>query len=70
MTGGSLFVVLIESCVGSAMALYGWRQKESLALSFGVAIVLLPYLVHNAWLSGLLASGLVALFFAIRKWID
>jgi hypothetical protein len=70
MTGASIFVMLIESCVGSAMVIYGWRQKEPVALAFGVGLTLLPYFVHNAWVSGLLGVILVALFFTVRKSFD
>ena len=67
MTASWLFVALIESCVGSAMALYGWKQKDSLSLGFGIVLTVLPGFVHSAWLSALTGLGLVVLFFLIKK---
>ena len=67
MTASWLFVALIESCVGSAMALYGWKHKEPVPLVFGIALTLLPCLVHNAWISALTGLVLVVLFFLIKK---
>ncbi|MCP4641933.1 MAG: hypothetical protein GY851_15940 [bacterium] len=67
MTGTWMFVALIESCVGSAMALFGWRQRESVSLVFGIALTLLPCLVHNAWISALTGLGLVVLFFVVKR---
>ena len=67
MTASWLFVALIESCVGSAMALHGWKQKEHLSLGFGIVLTLLPGVVHNAWLSALTGLVLVVLFFLIKR---
>ena len=67
MTGAWMFVALIETCVGSAMALYGWKQKESLSLAFGIALTLSPCLVHSAWISALMGLVLVVIFFMVKK---
>ena len=67
MTGTWMFVALVETCAGSAMALYGWKQREPVPLVFGVALTLLPCIVHSAWLSALAGLGLVGLFFVVKK---
>ena len=67
MTATWMFVALIETCVGSVMALYGWKQKESVSLVFGIVLTLLPCLVHNAWISALTGLGLVVLFFVVKR---
>jgi len=67
MTGAWLFVALIETSVGSGMALYGWKQRESVALGFGILLTIVPGVASEAWISALLGVGLVALFFVVRK---
>ncbi len=67
MTGTWMLVALIETCVGSGMALYGWKQKESVSLVFGIVLTLLPGLVHDALISGLAGLGLVTLFFVVKR---
>jgi hypothetical protein len=67
MTGSWMFVALIETCIGSAMALYGWKQKEPISLAFGIVLTLFPCLVHNAWLSALTGVGVVVLFLVVKK---
>ena len=67
VTGAWLFVALIESCVGTAMALYGWRQHRSLPLVFGVGIAAVPGVLRTAWLAGLIGAGLLAIFAVVRK---
>ena len=67
MTGAWMFVALIETCVGSAMALYGWKQKESVSLAFGVILAFFPVLVHDALLSGLMGLLIVVLYYVVKK---
>jgi len=67
MTGSWMFVALIETCVGSAMALYGWKQKESVSLAFGVILASFPVLVHDALLSALMGLLIVVLYYVVKK---
>lgn len=67
ITASWMFVALIESCVGSAMAFYGWKQRDSLSLVFGIVLTLAPGLVSNAWILASMGLGLVILFFVVKK---
>ena len=67
MSGSWLFVALIETCVGSAMAIYGWKQREPVALVFGIALSLLAGVVRDAGLSALVGLGLVVLFLLVKQ---
>lgn len=67
MTGSWMFVALIETCAGSAMALYGWKQREPVPLAFGVALTIVPCIIYSAWLSALIGLGLVVLFFVVQR---
>ena len=67
MTAPWMFVALIETSIGSAMALYGWKQQESVSLSFGAALIVFPCLVHNAWILALTGLGVALLFFIVKN---
>ncbi len=67
MTTAWMFVALIETCVGSATALYGWRQKEPWSLTLGIALTLVPGFVHTAWITMLAGLGLLSLLFVAKR---
>ena len=62
-----LLIIFIAGLIGTGMFVYGIRQREPQPVIFGLAISALPALVRAAWLSGLIAGSLVALFVVIRR---
>jgi len=70
MTGTWMFVALIETCAGTAMAFYGWKQREPVPLVFGIVLTLVPCIVYDALLSGLAGLGVVVLFFVVKQGFD
>lgn len=61
-------VAVVTGAVGTAMLVYGIRQKEPLPLGFGIALGLVPMLVSSGWAAALLSVAVVALFIVIRKY--
>ncbi len=70
MSATWMFVALVETCVGSAMALYGWKQRESVSLVFGIALTVLPGIVREGWIAALVGVGFVVLFFVVKRTYD
>lgn len=63
-----LIVVIVTGAVGTAMAVYGIRQKEPLPLVFGIAIGVVPMVVRSGWAAAVLSLAAVALFVVARKY--
>lgn len=70
MSGLWWLVALVSGAVGGGVFIYGVRQKDGLSLVFGVALSVLPMLVGAAWLSALIATGLVLGFIGARRLFD
>ncbi len=62
-----LFITVITSAIGSAMLIYGIRQKKPVPLVFGVLIGGYCYLVHTAWIALLIGIILIAAFIIVQK---
>jgi hypothetical protein len=62
-----LFIAVIAGAVGSAMFIYGIRQKRPVPLVFGVLIGGYCYLVHTAWIALLIGIVLIAAFIVVQK---
>ncbi|MDQ1255960.1 MAG: hypothetical protein QG656_555 [Candidatus Hydrogenedentes bacterium] len=67
MTMGWLLVTLVESCVGGAMLLYGWKQKKPEPLVAGIVLSAVPYITRDAWLAALLGAGVIGILIAVKK---
>jgi hypothetical protein len=63
-----LIVVVVTGAIGTAMALYGIRQKEPLPLVFGIAIGIVPMVVSSGWVAAVLALAAGTLFVVVRKY--
>jgi hypothetical protein len=61
----TLIASLIWGSIGSGFSIYGWKQKESLPLFGGIALVSISYFIGSAlWMSivgALLLAGMVLL---------
>jgi len=55
-----LFVALLASSVGFVMLVYGKKQHRPLQLAGGLILLVLPYLVRDAFLLGLVSAGICA----------
>lgn len=60
-------MAIVTGAVGTAMTVYGIRQKASVPLVFGIAIGLVPMFTSSGWLSAVLFVALVTAFIALRK---
>lgn len=67
MSTAWLVITLLASAIGTAIFVYGFRQKEALPLVFGTVIGAYPMLVKSAWLAGLIGAGLLALFVFLQR---
>ena len=63
-----LIVVVVTGAVGTAMAIYGIRQKEPLPLVFGIAIGVVPMVVRSGWAAAVLSLAVGTLFVVVRKY--
>lgn len=63
-----LMVAVIVGAVGSGMLIYGIRQRDALALVFGVALNVVPVFVSSGALAALLTLALGVLFVVLRKY--
>ena len=64
-----LIIAVVTGAVGTAMAVYGIRQKEPLPLVFGIVIGIVPMLVSSGWVAALLSVAVGVLFVAARKYL-
>ncbi len=67
MSTAWFLIALVASGVGTGIFVYGFRQKQSLPLVFGVLIGACPMLVKSPWLAGALGATLLALFVALQR---
>ena len=68
MTTGGLLASLWWGALGSAFAIYGWKQKSMVPLFAGLAMVAVSYLLWNSALYMSLACVLIlAVFFWLKK---
>jgi hypothetical protein len=70
MSGWWWLVALVSGAVGGGVFVYGIRQKDGLSVAFGLALSALPMMVGAAWLSALIAVGLVLGFIGARRLFD
>jgi hypothetical protein len=62
-------VAVLTGAVGTAMVVYGMRQKESLPLTFGIIIGGVPILFDSAWAAAIVSVLSGILFYVLRKWL-
>jgi len=62
-----LVVAVVTGAVGTAMTVYGIRQKEALPLVFGIGIGIVPMLVSSGWVAALLSLAVGVIFVVVRK---
>ena len=65
VSASSLFASLLWGCLGSAIMLFGWKQKSAIPLGGGLLMVLVSYFVSSA----LLMSVISLLIMAGMYWI-
>lgn len=64
-----LIVAVVTGAVGTAMTVYGIRQKEPLPLVFGIGIGIVPMLVSSGWVAAFLSLAVGVLFVIARKYL-
>ena len=60
-------MAIVTGAVGTAMAVYGIRQKEPLPLVFGIVIGLVPMFTGSGWPAAVLFLAAGASFVLLRK---
>jgi hypothetical protein len=58
---------MLFGAIGGGYMLYGHRQKQFPALACGLALMVFPYFVGNAWLLVLVGTLLMYLPFRFRS---
>jgi hypothetical protein len=68
-TSGLWWVVaIVTGAVGTAMTVYGIRQREPFSLVFGISIGAVPMFVSSGWAALLMSAGITAIFIIVRKY--
>ena len=63
----TLIASLIWGSIGSGFAIYGWKQKEPLPLSIGIALVTISYFIASALWMSIVGALLVAVFGWLKR---
>ena len=66
MDTASLVWGMLFGAIGSGYAIYGHRQKNIVALSCGLALMVYTYFFSNSWLIVLIGAALMAIPFRFR----
>ena len=53
--------------IGFGFAVYGWKQKDTLPLFSGIALMAISYFISSALYMSVAGAVLVAAFFWLRK---
>ena len=53
--------------IGFGFAVYGWKQKDTLPLFSGIALMAISYFISSALYMSIVGVVLVAAFFWLRK---
>lgn len=67
MDAGRLLTALAISSIGYVCFAYGKRQRLAPQLLVGLALMLFPYFVDDAWLMGAIAALLLGLLWLAVK---
>ncbi len=63
----TIFASLIWGGIGSGFLVYGWKQKSTVPLGTGLAMVALSYFVASAVLMSVAESAILGLMFWLKK---
>ena len=66
MTASSLLWGVLFGSVGLGYFVYGKKQRAVVPLLCGIALMILPYFVSNAWLLVVLGAAIAALPYFVR----
>ena len=67
LSASFLFASLIWGSIGSVMFMFGWKQKSTLPLAFGLALVGVSYFVASAFFMSLASIALLVLMYGLKK---
>ena len=67
LTANTLIASLIWGSIGSGFAIYGWKQKESVFLFGGIALVAISYFIGSALYMSLVSIAIIAAIFWLRR---
>ena len=65
-TPGSLFGAIVFGAVGMAAFVYGKKAGEAKPILIGIALMVYPYFVQQAWLVFAIGAALTAALFLRR----
>ena len=63
----ALIVGVVFGSIAFGILLFGWRQKKSLHLIFGAAMLGVIYLIESPWWATLVSLVLLGAWFAAMK---
>ncbi len=66
LSASSLFLGVLFGSVGFGFFLYGRKQRTIVPLVCGLALMVVPYLIPNAWLLSAVGLVLVAVPYFVR----
>jgi len=66
LSASSLFLGVLFGSVGFGFFLYGRKQRTIVPLVCGLALMVVPYLIPNAWLLSAVGLVLVAVPYLVR----
>jgi hypothetical protein len=62
-----LFLGLVFSSVGMGYFMYGKKQSRAVTLVCGIALMLYPYVISNAWAMVGIGLALMAIPYFVRR---
>ncbi|MFC5570208.1 hypothetical protein ACFPN1_09070 [Lysobacter yangpyeongensis] len=66
MDATQLLLGVLFSSIGLGFFIYGRRQQAAVPLVCGIALMLFPYFVSNAWAMVLVGAALMAIPYFVR----
>jgi hypothetical protein len=67
LDGSSLFASLIWGGIGSAMFMFGWKQKSGIPLGIGMALVAISYFISSAVLMSVASVAVFVVMYCLKK---
>jgi len=68
LNSSTIFASLFWGAIGSGYWVYGWKQKDMVALFGGIALIAISYFISSAILMSLAGVLLIVAVFLIKKY--
>ena len=60
ISSGTLIASLIWGSIGTGFAVYGWKQKDTITLIGGIALIAISYFIGSPLMMSIVGTALVA----------